>query len=85
MSTPGPVLKHWLGFSYIHSKYYMLDLSFDETEMKIKSDHSSENKVKSCFKNIVVIEEEQFSDMNSNDGATFITALIKRAKNRFNK
>ena len=31
MSTPGPVPKHWLGFSYICSEYYELDLNFDET------------------------------------------------------
>ena len=30
MSTPGPVPKHCLGFSYIHSKYYELDHSFDK-------------------------------------------------------
>ena len=33
----------------------------------------------------MVIEEEWFDDMNLTDGATFPTALIKRAKSRFNK
>ena len=30
-STPGPVPKHLIGFSYIRSEYYELDLNFDET------------------------------------------------------
>ena len=29
--TPRPAPKHWLGFSYIRSKYYELDQKFDET------------------------------------------------------
>ena len=33
-STPGLVPKHWLWFSYIHSKDYEFDLQFNETEMK---------------------------------------------------
>ena len=33
----------------------------------------------------MIIEEEWFDDMNLTDGATFPQALIKRAKNRFNK
>ena len=28
-SSPGPVPKHWLHFSYIHSEEYKLDLNFD--------------------------------------------------------
>ena len=35
--------------------------------------------------NIVVIEEEQFDDMNLTDGATFPKGLIKRAKTRVNQ
>ena len=31
ISTPVTVPKHWLGFSYIRSKYYESDQSFDET------------------------------------------------------
>ena len=31
MSTPGPVPKHCLGFSYVREEYYELDLNFDET------------------------------------------------------
>ena len=34
MSTPGPVPKNWLEFSYICSEDYELDVKFDETEMK---------------------------------------------------
>ena len=33
----------------------------------------------------MVIEEEWFSDMNLTDGETFLTALIKCAKSRFNQ
>ena len=44
ISTPGPVPKHWLGFSYILSEDYELDVKFDETELK-KSDHTSNNEV----------------------------------------
>ena len=31
ISDPGPVPKHWLGFSYIRSKDYELYLNFDDT------------------------------------------------------
>ena len=31
ISTPGPVPKHRLGFSYIRSKDYELDQNFDDT------------------------------------------------------
>ena len=31
MSTPGLVTKDWLGFSYIRSEDYELDVNFDET------------------------------------------------------
>ena len=34
---------------------------------------------------MVAIEEEWFDDMNLTDGATFLTALIKHAKSRFNQ
>ena len=51
--TLGPVPKRWIGFSYIHSKYYNLDQNFDETEIKRKSDHSSNDKVKQFSENIV--------------------------------
>ena len=57
ISTPVTVPKHWLGSSFIPLEYYELDMNFDETEMKIKSDHSSNDKVKLSHKNIVVIEE----------------------------
>ena len=39
-STPVPVPKYWLRFSYICSEYYQLYLNFDETEMRIKLDNS---------------------------------------------
>ena len=35
--------------------------------------------------NVIVIEGEYFDDMDLTDGATFLTDLIKRAKNRVNK
>ena len=31
MSTPVPVPKHWIGFSYIRSEDYALGVKFDET------------------------------------------------------
>ena len=31
MSTPVPVSKHWIGFCYICSEDYELDLNFDDT------------------------------------------------------
>ena len=37
ISTPGPFLKHWLGFNYICSEDYGLDKNFDETDMKSQS------------------------------------------------
>ena len=40
ISTSGPVPKHWLGLSYIILEEYVLDINFDETDMKIKSDKS---------------------------------------------
>ena len=82
--TPGQVPKHWFGFSYLHSEDYEIDLKFDETEMKKKSDHSSDNKNKIFCKTIVVIEEEWFDGMNLTYGATFLMSLIKRAKSRIN-
>ena len=51
----------------------------------MKSDHRSNYKVKLFCKNIVVIEEEFFSDMNLTDGATFAKTLIKRAKSIINQ
>ena len=44
MSTPGPVPTHLI--FYIGLEDYQFYLNFDETEMKFKPDHSSENKVK---------------------------------------
>ena len=34
ISTQGPIPKHLLGYSYISSEYYELDMSFDETYLK---------------------------------------------------
>ena len=45
MTTAVPVPKHWLGFNFIHSEYYELDLNFGETELKGKSDHTNQDKV----------------------------------------
>ena len=42
ISTPGPIPKHWLVFSYISSEYYELDQNFDDrgknqtTHLRIK-------------------------------------------------
>ena len=55
MSTAGPVPKNSLIFSFKRSKDFELDLNFDETEIKTKSDHTSNYKVKSFHENIVVI------------------------------
>ena len=57
ISTIGPVPKHWIVCYYIPWEDYELDLNFDETEMKKQSDHTSNDKVKLFYKNIVVIEE----------------------------
>ena len=38
MSTLVPVPQHCIGFSYIHSEDYELDLNFDKIDTKIKSD-----------------------------------------------
>ena len=51
-STPRPVPKHCLGFSYKRWEYYELDLKFDETEMKSKSDSSYNDKVELFHKNM---------------------------------
>ena len=53
--------------------------------MKSKSDHSSNNKVELSWKNIVVVEEEWFADMDLTDGATFPMALTKQSKSRSNQ
>ena len=59
-------------------------MSFDETELKNKSDYTSNDKVKSFLENIMVIEEEWFSDMNLAGASTFPKVLIKRAKSIIN-
>ena len=46
MPTPGPVPKNWLEFSCTPSEDCELYLNFDEIELKMKSDHTSKNKVK---------------------------------------
>ena len=40
ISTPGPVPKYWLGFSYICSEDYELDQNFDDIKLKKQSDHT---------------------------------------------
>ena len=77
MSSPETAPKNWLGFSYICSEYYELDLNIGETELKRKLGHTSNNKVKLFCENIVVVEEEWFYDMNLTNIATFLTDLIK--------
>ena len=55
MSTPGPVTKHWLGFSYICSEEYELYLNFNKIDMRSKTEKPSNNKFKSFCNNIVVV------------------------------
>ena len=85
MSTPGPVPKNDLDLVTYVQKGYELDLNFYETKTNRIPYHSSKNEVKLFRENIVVIEEEWFIDMKLTDGATFPTALIKRAKLIFNQ
>ena len=75
-------IKNWLGCVM---KYIELYLNFDETYLKNKSDHTSNNELKLFFENIVVLEEEWFYNLNLTYDATFPTALIKRAKSVFNQ
>ena len=85
ISTPGPVPKYWLGFSYICSENNELELNFVEPEMKrkMKSDHSSNDKVKLFSENIMVIKEECFDDMNLSDGVIFLMDVIKSEESIF--
>ena len=39
ISSPGPVSKNWLGFSYINLEDYELDQNFDETLKKNQTTH----------------------------------------------
>ena len=64
------------------SEDYYLDLNFDESELKTKEDNLSN---KQNCENIVVIEEEYFSDTNLTHSAIFLPALIKSAKLRINQ
>ena len=45
MSTPGPLPKHLMGFSYIYSEDYESDQNCDDTKLKDQSDHTSNDKV----------------------------------------
>ena len=56
-SALGPVSKYWLWLSFISKEDYELEMNFYETEMKSKSYHTFNNKVKLFHGNIVVIEE----------------------------
>ena len=85
VSNPGSVPKHWLGFSYIRSEDYELDHNFYDTSFLKQSKHTPNNKEKLFREIIVVVEEEWFDAINLTDGATFLTALIKREKTTFNK
>ena len=80
ISTMEPVPKNWLGFSYICSEDYKLDQEFYKKVIKEQSNHTCNDKVKLFRRDIVIIEEEWFHDNNLSDGATFLIALIKRAK-----
>ena len=57
-------------------------MNLDETELKNKLDHTPYNKVKIFRKNIVLVQEGWFADINLTDGETFPTAIIKRLKHR---
>ena len=59
-------------------------MNFDETKLKSKSYHTSNNKVQLFCKNSVVIKEEWFADINLTSAGTILTALIKCAKSRIN-
>ena len=84
MSTPGPVTIFLLRFGYIHPEYHELDLNFYVTEIKEKSYHTSNDKVKSFYEKHVVVEEEWFSFMNLTGDSTVQLALTKRAKSKLN-
>ena len=43
MSTPGPVPKYLLVFSYVRSEDYDLDQKFNATELKEQTDNTSNN------------------------------------------
>ena len=60
-------------------------MKFDGTEMKSRSDNSPKNKVKTFHENLVVVEEEWFSEMNLTDSDTSPPDLIKREQLRFNQ
>ena len=80
-----PLPKHRIGFGYIFSKDYELDLNFDDIYFLKQSDHTSNDKVLKNQESAVLVEEEWFNYMNWTDGATFMTALIKFAKTRVNQ
>ena len=56
-STPEPVSKHWMLFSYIRSEDYELDKNFDDTEFKRQSDNTPNGTVKLFCETVVVIKE----------------------------
>ena len=56
MSTTVPVPEHCLEYSFVRSKFYELDMNFDEIELKSKSYHTFDYKVKLFHGYIVVIE-----------------------------
>ena len=76
MLTPGPVSKHFRGFSYLRSEDYELDMNFDVKELKIKSDHTSNDIVKCFCKKIFVLEEEWVFYLNLTGVGTFPKTLI---------
>ena len=46
ISTPGMVPNIWIGFTYIRSEDYELYQNFNDSGLKRKPDHTSNNKVK---------------------------------------
>ena len=78
-STKGLPTKNWIGFGYISSKNYELDLNFYEIYTKCFW-QVTRKKDKLFREKIVDIEEEWFYEINLTDGATFPSELTKREK-----
>ena len=55
-STPGPVSKYWIEFSYIHSQDYELDLKFDEKRKKGEQKTQQTKNNEFFYKKILIIE-----------------------------
>ena len=58
--TPVLVPKQWIGFSYICSEDYELDLSIDDKKVKIKPDKFTNKRDKYICKTIIVTEDHMY-------------------------